>query len=258
MTNWLVLGIGNLDRGDDGIGKRVVRALPPSLLGRCRVQENSGDASALLEAFSGCDGVVLVDAVQTGAEPGTVWAWDVSQQPLPVGAQCASTHALGVATAIELARTLGVLPRAAHVIGIEGSDFSPGSGVSQRVLASIDCAVARVQAIVDLIHFGSGAPNVHETVKTGEETPMHEMSLLTDLLRKINRVAHDNNAKRVCGVTIQLGPLAHISAEHLREHFVEAVKGTSADGADLHVIELTDESHPHAQSIVLLSVDVEE
>ena len=87
---------------------------------------------------------------------------------------------------------------------------------------------------------------------------MHEMSLIHDLMRKIETIARDQNAGRIAGVKIRLGALAHISAEHFREHFEEEAKGTMADGAKLDVVTLTDEDDPQAQDIILESVEVED
>lgn len=87
---------------------------------------------------------------------------------------------------------------------------------------------------------------------------MHEMSLIHDLMRKIETIAREQNANRVAGVKVRIGALAHISADHFREHFEEEAKGTIADGARLEVEMLTDENDPHAQDILLDSVDVEE
>jgi hydrogenase nickel incorporation protein HypA/HybF len=85
---------------------------------------------------------------------------------------------------------------------------------------------------------------------------MHEFSLLKDLLHKIKTIAEDNDSDKVIGVKIKLGALAHISPDHLREHFDQAVVGTVAEGAKLEVESLTDMSDPHAQEIILDSVEV--
>ena len=87
---------------------------------------------------------------------------------------------------------------------------------------------------------------------------MHEMSLMADLFRKIEAIATDENAKRVTRVRVKLGALAHITPDHFREHFEQAAAGTVAEGAQLDVEALTDESDPNAQDILLDSVDVDE
>jgi len=87
---------------------------------------------------------------------------------------------------------------------------------------------------------------------------MHELSLLKNLLHKINTIAEENNSNKVISVKVKLGALAHISSDHFRGHFEQAVRGTIAEGAKLDVESLTDMSDPHAQEIILDSVEVAE
>jgi hydrogenase nickel incorporation protein HypA/HybF len=85
---------------------------------------------------------------------------------------------------------------------------------------------------------------------------MHELTLLKGLLSKIEAIAKENNSDRILGVTVKLGALSHISPDHFREHFDQAVVGTVAEGAKLTVRALTDMSDPDAQQIILESVEV--
>ena len=85
---------------------------------------------------------------------------------------------------------------------------------------------------------------------------MHEFSLLKDLLGKIKAIAEENASDKVIGVKVKLGALAHISPEHFREHFNHAVVGTLAEGAKLEIETLTDMSDPHAQEVILDSVEL--
>ena len=87
---------------------------------------------------------------------------------------------------------------------------------------------------------------------------MHESSLLKDLLSKVKTIAEENGADKVIGVKVKLGALAQISPDHLREHFDMAVTGTVAEGARLDVEVLQDNFAPHAQDIILDSVEVAE
>jgi hydrogenase nickel incorporation protein HypA/HybF len=59
-------------------------------------------------------------------------------------------------------------------------------------------------------------------------------------------------AESVSVVRLKLGPLAHIEPDHLREHFVEAARGTVADGARLE-IETTNALH----ELTLESIDID-
>jgi hydrogenase nickel incorporation protein HypA/HybF len=86
---------------------------------------------------------------------------------------------------------------------------------------------------------------------------MHEFSLIHDLMRKVESVAREHGGRKIVGVKVRLGALAHISPGHFREHFVEASAGTLASGARLEIEQLKDEADPRAQDILLESVEVE-
>ncbi|PIP74139.1 MAG: hydrogenase nickel incorporation protein HypA [Nitrospinae bacterium CG22_combo_CG10-13_8_21_14_all_47_10] len=87
---------------------------------------------------------------------------------------------------------------------------------------------------------------------------MHEQSLMADLMRKINSVGKEQQSNKVTRVKVRLGALSHISADHFREHFVLAAQGSCAEEAELDIEVLTDLNDPHAQDIMLDSVELEE
>lgn len=87
---------------------------------------------------------------------------------------------------------------------------------------------------------------------------MHEASLMKDLMRKIEGVAREQNASRVLAISVRLGALSHMSANHFREHFAAASQGTLAEGARLKIEVLTDLNDPRAQDILLESVEIED
>jgi hydrogenase nickel incorporation protein HypA/HybF len=85
---------------------------------------------------------------------------------------------------------------------------------------------------------------------------MHERSLIAGLVRRIDEICRVEHAERATRVTVRLGALSHISAEHFREHFEREAAGCAA-GAVLEVLVDADPSGPHAQEVVLESVEVE-
>ena len=85
---------------------------------------------------------------------------------------------------------------------------------------------------------------------------MHEHSLISGLIHKIEHVAAQEHSDRVVGVHVKLGALSHISAEHFREHFEHAAVGTVAEGAVLGIEVLEDLRDPHAQEIMLDRVEL--
>ena len=86
---------------------------------------------------------------------------------------------------------------------------------------------------------------------------MHEASLMAGLMRQIDEVARRQNATQVVAVSVWLGALSHMSADHFAEHFALAAKGTVAEGARLDATVSDDLEHPHAQDLVLESIEVE-
>ena len=88
---------------------------------------------------------------------------------------------------------------------------------------------------------------------------MHEMSLLRDLLQEVERqfaAAREAGATDLVALKVRIGALAHISGDHFREHFEHATRDHVAKDTRLDIVELTDESDPEAQEIVLESIEV--
>lgn len=86
---------------------------------------------------------------------------------------------------------------------------------------------------------------------------MHEMSLMRDLIRRIEEVAREQRAGRVTALRVRLGALSHFTEGHFREHFEIASKGTCAEGARLDLALMTDVTDPDAAGVLLESVEVE-
>jgi len=106
------------------------------------VLDCADEPTRLLDAWAGLDTVVVVDAVVTGARPGTLLRVETGDEPLPRDLGLASTHAVGVADALELGRTLGLAPRRVVVLGVEGERFGMGDEMTPGVRASLDSLVA--------------------------------------------------------------------------------------------------------------------
>jgi hydrogenase maturation protease len=108
------------------------------------VLEEDGEPTALLDAFDGADTLWLVDAVSSGAPPGTLHRLDAGSQKLPAELFRTSTHHLGLAEAVELGRALGQLPGHTVVFGIEGGSFDPGDSLTPAVQEAVAEVARRV------------------------------------------------------------------------------------------------------------------
>jgi hydrogenase maturation protease len=133
----VVIGVGNAARGDDGAG--VVTAQRTGPLGLVATAPFQ-----LIDLWEGADDVVVVDAARSGAAPGTIHRFEVRSQPLPTTVLGGSTHAIGVAEVVELARAMGRLPARLTVYGIEIGALSHGDTLSPEVEAAVDAVVREV------------------------------------------------------------------------------------------------------------------
>jgi hydrogenase maturation protease len=140
----VVIGVGNAFRGDDGVGLAVLQRLRSRVPAGVGVVTCEQEPSRLIEAWAGARAALVVDAVSSGAEAGTLHRFDASSEPVPAGVFRSSTHAFGVGEAIELARALGKLPRHVVVYGVEGAEFAASDTLSPAVSAAIERVVDEV------------------------------------------------------------------------------------------------------------------
>ena len=140
----VVIGVGNEYRSDDGAGIAVARRLRTLFPTGVTILEESGEGAALMQGWQGAAWVMLVDAVRSGASPGTIHRLDARAAPMPTGFFHYSTHAFSVAEAVELARSLDQLPAHLVVYGIEGATFAAGVELSPAVEQAVEAVVERI------------------------------------------------------------------------------------------------------------------
>lgn len=133
----MVIGVGNPIRGDDAVGLVVaerVRSNEPEI----RVVTHAGDVLDLYAVWKGTDLAVVIDAIWSEEGAGTILRYDARAAPLPRAVFRRSTHAFGVADAVELARSVGSLPARLIVYGVVGSCFDVGCALSPVVERAVD------------------------------------------------------------------------------------------------------------------------
>ena len=141
----VVIGIGNPDRGADGVGPCVVRLLRDCAPADVRVLESS-DASDVIACLEAAEVAYLVDASVSGAPAGTIRRIDCRLGALPQGRSQTSTHGFGPAEAIELARALGQLPPQCVVYAIEADSVGTGEPLSGAMRRAAEQVTERIVA----------------------------------------------------------------------------------------------------------------
>jgi hydrogenase maturation protease len=152
----LVACVGNTLRGDDGFGVAVAAELDGSLPEVADVLETGIGGIGIVHALmDGYDALILVDAVERGAEPGTVFVL-VPQVPdiaTPTFdewlAQLSDMHLAEPSRILRIARAAGVLPGHVLVVGCQPEaclDFA--EVLSRPVAASVPVAAERVRELV--------------------------------------------------------------------------------------------------------------
>jgi len=139
----LVIGVGNRDRGDDAVGPVVCDLVAAAGLPGVDTLVFEGTVLDLPMHWGPADRVVIVDAAAPAGRPGRVTQVDATAQHL-VAPNTASTHAVDVGAAVELARALGRMPAELSIVGIEGTSFGFGDELDPAVLRAARRIVARI------------------------------------------------------------------------------------------------------------------
>ncbi|MBM9604820.1 hydrogenase maturation protease [Desulfopila inferna] len=149
-TAALIICIGNDLVADDGIGPAIYQELSGRTLSESiRLRLLGLGGMLLLDEFAGEDLLIVVDAVQFGAAPGTIHILDWTE--LPQGGAHVSCHGIGVREAVEISRNLypEKTPARVYLVGIEGKCFDLlGVGLSAEVAANIESAADRIIEII--------------------------------------------------------------------------------------------------------------
>jgi len=145
MTRVIVLGLGNILLRDEGVGVRVIEALAERyhLPAEVEVVDGGTVGMDLLDTLAGCDHLLICDAVQTGAPPGSVVK--LADAEAPAGFQTRfSPHQLGLAEVLATLILMEEAPAAVTLIGVVPSDMDLGAELSPEVAAVVDQAVDRL------------------------------------------------------------------------------------------------------------------
>lgn len=141
----LVIGVGNLLRCDDGVGIHVVNRLnevAPSSIDTLDVALGSVE---ILEAMKGRDHVFIVDAIQAGGEPGTIYRVNLSKGEEPP--RVTHSHGVDLLTTLRLGDSLfsGQMPREIVLLAVEAEDVTT---LSESCTSKVQAAIEKVVELI--------------------------------------------------------------------------------------------------------------
>jgi hydrogenase maturation protease len=149
----LILGLGNILLGDEGVGVRVVERLLELYHFPEGTQVLDGGTLALdlLPYVEDADRMVVIDAVDMRAEPGTVVRITDEEVPTFLSVKV-SPHQMGLADILSAARLRGLSPSELVLWGVQPEAMDTTLELSPSVAAQVDVLVNGVLA--DLSQWG--------------------------------------------------------------------------------------------------------
>jgi len=141
--NLVIIALGNPMRGDDGVGTEIADRLRERIP-ECHWVAGCEDSFALLSAWEGFPMVVVLDAAVSGSPPGTIHRIEASDGPIPKELARCSSHGMGLAEAVELAKTLERLPRRLIIYAVEAAGFQAGAELSAEVKVAAQQVVEKL------------------------------------------------------------------------------------------------------------------
>jgi len=138
-----IIGIG-APFGDDAVGLEVAQILAVQPPPGCEVLAADRPGAGLIDLLDGIEAAILIDAVCSGAPLGTIHELSFAELARH-GGHFVSSHELGVAAAVQLARKLGHAPVRGGMLGIEIAALPPGA---QYFSLSPDAKLAMSEVLV--------------------------------------------------------------------------------------------------------------
>lgn len=133
----VVIGVGNLLLGDEGVGIRVINILKDEPFPSSITFIDGGTAGIdLLFFLEGADYAVIIDCMEGSAEPGTVFRLPADELFPKESGNIASQHEVGLQEVLFMAKKTGKLPPAV-IYGVQPKTVTPSDQLSPEVNRSI-------------------------------------------------------------------------------------------------------------------------
>jgi len=162
-TQVLVLGLGNVLLTDDGVGIHVIRTLERTLLGRSlppavRLCDGGTLGLNLLFELDSADALIAVDAMELGAPPGTVRAFDRAAFDARLCGKRGSVHELALADLLAAAELTGRRPTRRALVAVQPGSTDWGLEPTAPVAAAIPAACRIIEDLLEEWGHSPGVP----------------------------------------------------------------------------------------------------
>lgn len=146
MAETLVLGLGNILLGDEGVGVRVIEALQDRYEFPEGIQVMDGGTLGLdlLPYLKGTSRLLVVDAVQAGKPPGALVRLVGKEVPIQLDLSKVSPHQDGLQDLLAAAALTGCLPAEVVLFGVQIDSLKVGLDLSPPVADQVDVVVERI------------------------------------------------------------------------------------------------------------------
>lgn len=145
MKKIVVVGIGNLLMHDDGVGVHAIRALEElGFPDDVELVDGGTHSYDLVEEFSQAENLIIVDAMHTGGEPGTIYRAPLEELGLVPAENITSLHEMHFVEAMEMVKMLGYNPPTI-VFGIEPAVVGLSMDLSPQVAEKLPRLVELIQ-----------------------------------------------------------------------------------------------------------------
>jgi hydrogenase maturation protease len=147
----LVLGLGNTLLSDDGVGPALLDHLSISAQrweGQVEFVDGGTQGLALLGRLCGRKALIIVDAVKTGAPPGTVHRMTLGELRNANPGRAGSAHEGNAGELLAAAQLLDELPDRLFVVGVEPKKIATGLGLSAPVKRALPEASKEVHELL--------------------------------------------------------------------------------------------------------------
>ena len=141
----LVLGVGNRLMSDEGIGVHVIERLAGRYKLPEEVQILDGGTLGLdlLYYLEGIENLLLVDAAETGAEPGTMIRLEGEKVPAFLSIKI-SPHQMGVPDMLAAAKMKDIYPKRLVFWGIQPEQITLSLDLSPLLESKVDLLVEKL------------------------------------------------------------------------------------------------------------------